>query len=334
MTSPTELLDLRDQLDRVGAKQPNWMHAVLATSIGPKISDGRATSTPAIQFVVREKLPKKQLTRSDIVPRQIDGIRTDVLRLSGELSMTDASAPAAAVRAGYGAGFVTQSGDVGTIGCCAISAEVGAVYLTAGHVIAPREIAYLLGETRPPCGTCIGSRAQASGAELYGDRARNPDEPFAVDLALIASRGMSLPIGGLPGGHPFLVFADSIAVAQNLGSADVLAIGGASHLLHRGVVAGIWPRPAGVGLTGFCVIQHSPEMIPGNSGAMWLARSAQGWVALGLHRSLVAGASTPYSFVTDLAAGARLAGISAFLTIPDGTVGGAMDGGPNFAIAN
>ena len=51
---------------------------VLATGIGYKSVEGKATSELAIICSVASKKPLSRLSKNDIIPRQIDGVPTDV----------------------------------------------------------------------------------------------------------------------------------------------------------------------------------------------------------------------------------------------------------------
>lgn len=52
---------------------------VNGVGIGPKIVAGKLTSEPAIQVYVYSKRPLNELSRSEIIPREIKGLKTDVI---------------------------------------------------------------------------------------------------------------------------------------------------------------------------------------------------------------------------------------------------------------
>lgn len=58
---------------------------VLAIGIGTKVVKGEDTGEPCIKVYVRQKFPEKFLTKYDrdyVVPREIDGVKTDVVSMS------------------------------------------------------------------------------------------------------------------------------------------------------------------------------------------------------------------------------------------------------------
>ena len=61
--------------------------SVCGVGLGPKIVAGRLTSEPAIQVYVRSKRPLNELASADIIPCEIEGIKTDVIQ-GGDLQQT------------------------------------------------------------------------------------------------------------------------------------------------------------------------------------------------------------------------------------------------------
>lgn len=298
-----EMLDLRDRLHD---SPPRFMEGVIATAIGHKVIAGSPTPLPSIQFIVPAKRPSRDVAKAQRIPARIDGHATDVLALGGEMALTDHSAPADSSGIGCGAPLISSRGEFATIGC--VAGEIPH-FITAAHVIRTGENAFLGVPERPLIGECIESIETATGAQLYADRARNPLERFAIDIAAIRAAANAPAKGGLPGRQSFTLFEDSIQLATVLKGVQALSLGAATRGWRTGVIAGVWPRPLGTNLTGYCLIQHAPLSLLGDSGSIWLGRSAKGFLALGLHRSLVPGSTAPYAFVTDLAAGLRFLGL-------------------------
>jgi hypothetical protein len=312
-----EMLGLRDRLHD---SPPKFMEGVIATAIGHKVIAGSPTPLSSLQFIVPAKRPSRDVVRAQRIPARIDGHPTDVLALGGEMTLTDHSAPAESSGIGCGAPLISSRGEFATIGC--VAGEVPH-FITAAHVIRTGENAFLDVPERPLIGACVKSFEVATGSQLYANRARNPQEQFAIDIAAIRVATGVPAKGGLPGNQSFTLFFESIQLATVLKGAQALSLGAATRGWRTGVIAGVWPRPVGVNVTGYCLIQHTPLSLLGDSGSMWLGRSAKGFLALGLHRSLVPGSTAPYAFVTDLAAGLRFLGLGSLWG--DGTAADVTD---------
>ncbi len=54
---------------------------VVATGVGFKVAGDQSTTEPAVIVSVVKKLPTAQLAESAMVPKTINGIKTDVMRL-------------------------------------------------------------------------------------------------------------------------------------------------------------------------------------------------------------------------------------------------------------
>jgi len=70
-----------DILERVWRK---WMYrdGILNIQISTKITDGVDTGEPVMTFYVVKKLPKSELMKVNIIPKEIEGMKTDVVELS------------------------------------------------------------------------------------------------------------------------------------------------------------------------------------------------------------------------------------------------------------
>ena len=72
-------------IDRaISVKQQNLNHLikrsnVVGVGVGYKESEGRLTDELAVTINVARKVPVAQLAESDLVPRDLDGVRTDVV---------------------------------------------------------------------------------------------------------------------------------------------------------------------------------------------------------------------------------------------------------------
>jgi len=65
------------------------MENVVGTGLGYKIIGGRITNEPAIIILVKEKKPERELSRSQILPKKLEDVMTDVIEV-GEVRFLEA----------------------------------------------------------------------------------------------------------------------------------------------------------------------------------------------------------------------------------------------------
>jgi hypothetical protein len=58
---------------------------VIGVATGNKIKAGCTTNTPAITFIVKEKISEWQLMSTEVLPKEIDGHETDVIEVGGDI---------------------------------------------------------------------------------------------------------------------------------------------------------------------------------------------------------------------------------------------------------
>lgn len=73
-------------------------HAVHAVGVGPKIAAGCWTSVPALRFYVVQKLARRALTASQLLPSRIDGLDVDVIQSSPAFLRNGSAASARQLR--------------------------------------------------------------------------------------------------------------------------------------------------------------------------------------------------------------------------------------------
>lgn len=66
--------DVKNRHKKTILKLPN----VVGIGVGPKVINGKQTDIMSIKIYVSSKLPEGELSSSDIIPKQIEGIPTDV----------------------------------------------------------------------------------------------------------------------------------------------------------------------------------------------------------------------------------------------------------------
>ncbi|NOZ00109.1 MAG: hypothetical protein GXP40_13055 [Chloroflexi bacterium] len=108
---------------------------VVGVGVGYKDVRGEQTGEVCVKVLVRRKLPRAALTSADMVPRELDGIRTDVIQvgdLRALLSPTDRWRPAPG---GVSIGHYRIT--AGTLGCVVRDRESGErLILSNNHVLA------------------------------------------------------------------------------------------------------------------------------------------------------------------------------------------------------
>jgi hypothetical protein len=120
---------------------------VVGVGIGEKISDQRHTGMAAVKLYVRAKLPASQINQAHMMPREIDGIPTDVEETGILHRFTAAAAPPTSInprtkmrpaQPGCSVGFDYPTGDIvmaGTFGAV-VRDSAGVYILSNNHVLA------------------------------------------------------------------------------------------------------------------------------------------------------------------------------------------------------
>jgi hypothetical protein len=93
---------------------------------------GKWTDEIVIQFHVKRKLPLEKLSPEEIIPSEIDGVKTDVIQANAR-PLSDIN-KYAAVQGGMSIGVEENTGD-GTLGIVILDDNQGAVGITAAHCI-------------------------------------------------------------------------------------------------------------------------------------------------------------------------------------------------------
>jgi hypothetical protein len=67
------------------------VHNVVGVGVGSKFSDGKELSTQCVRFYVREKIGLDALSKKDTLPKEVDGLPTDVI-VTGRFRLLDTAA--------------------------------------------------------------------------------------------------------------------------------------------------------------------------------------------------------------------------------------------------
>ena len=123
------------------------------------------TYEPTIQFHVRRKLPLSQLSADQIIPREIDGVPTDIIQANPVLSVT--ARKLAAIQGGVSIGIEEQNA-AGTLGLVMIDGTDGIVGITCAHVL------LVNGAATPTLGGHVLHPAIDDGGSIGTDRVGIP----------------------------------------------------------------------------------------------------------------------------------------------------------------
>lgn len=269
---------LRDALFTTRRRRPEWFSGVVATAVGPKIADGRMSDEEAIQFIVPRKRAEKRLALSERIPKSLDGIATDVVRLGGELDGPELTLAAPEAEVGLGTPIVSDD-NTSTLAAAGSHSDRSVVIGCAHGVARNRPVN---DESGRLIGRCVQRVETLFGHQLGPDW--NQPERFLIDLSVISLEPGIAPSSGLPGGAHFRA-PSPLRVAARLPGAGAWALAGRRNVWLQGVVTSLWPRPSNPAMrfTGLCLVQHAPMAVAGDSGTMWLARLDGQPTAIGTH---------------------------------------------------
>lgn len=128
----------KDRAARRLRRYPN----VIGTGVGYKIIRGERTGTVCIRVYVNKKVPERGLSPSDVVPKEIDGVATDVIedrfRIHQAPPVSEHRRRRAFLRGGISVGNLILGGS-GTLGACVFDAKTGhQLMLSNWHVLCGR----------------------------------------------------------------------------------------------------------------------------------------------------------------------------------------------------
>lgn len=224
---------------------------VIATGIGYKTSAGQKSTTLCIVCSVEQKLPRAQLSSTDLVPTQVDGISTDVVetgRIRALNTHTQRHRPAPG-----GVSIGHRDITAGTLGCI-VKKNGQRVILSNNHVLANSNAAQI--------GDPILQPGPHDGGKFPDDHIANLLEFIPISLSGGINPPSNCPIGN--GAASFLnLFASSMgsqtrlqavriqaednlvdaAIAKPLNEADI-----SDEILDIGSIAGMTPGQLGMAI--------------------------------------------------------------------------------------
>lgn len=285
--------DFTAQLDRRRKRN------ILATALGPKVVGGKLTDELSLQVLVDQKRASRELGTAYSVPSRFADLTTDILDSRGALANpTMMVAPSERMAVGYGVELRNTRSRPATAGFGAIDSSGRRVITCAAHFCSINE-PIQQGRQRERVIGLVSERVNSlPGIDVYGRRARFPQERFSIDTALIRLRPRVYMRRGLPGNQEFCVPSESNRIINGLVGRDVMAFGQGTGGWRTGTVLGMFPRRTTARVTGFCLVEHHPVSRGGDSGSLWLAKSRAGFVAVGTHWGLIGA----YAFLIDAAA--------------------------------
>jgi Peptidase family S64 len=189
-----------------GAITPNPTENVVGVGIGEKISDGRQTGALAVKFLVRMKYAQAHMDGKQALPRDIDGIPTDVEEVGTFRRLAGAAArrrpagmpnprtkfrpahPGCSVGFQDPAGAFTMAGTFGAV----VKDRSGIYVLSNNHVLAD--------ENQLPIGAPIFQPGLLDGGNASTDQIASltrfvrldPTKPNSVDCAIAKATSASI----------------------------------------------------------------------------------------------------------------------------------------------
>jgi len=152
---------------------------VVEVGVGLKETDGGLTRTIAYRVYVQEKRPESELSPKELVPKEIDGFRTDVITVRAEtllLGFNDENDERNYKRkvGGIYVGNDKRTG-MGTLGCFCKTADNKTVFLSNHHVLFDGGAAAGSEVGQPQYDDSCCCTCNKIGAVLDGDAATNLD---------------------------------------------------------------------------------------------------------------------------------------------------------------
>lgn len=228
MSSASSLETVR-QIKRSAEKHLAGRANTVAVGVGYKISGGVVTNELAVIVSVRRKVPAAELTEAELVPKTLDGARTDVIETGDIVAFQDPKARMRPARPGVSIGHFQIT--AGTLGC--LVRKGGETYiLSNNHVLANSNNAQLGDPIWQPGRADNGTSADQIGAlaefvPLAFDGETPPAPPGNGCSPLAALLGLAAPkpqAVNVPGDNK-VDCALARPTTPDLVSPDILGIG-------------------------------------------------------------------------------------------------------------
>ena len=241
--------ELARQIKQLHAQEIMSRPNVVGLGVGEKVSQGRKTGEISVVVLVRQKLPPAGLTKEALLPRALDGVKTDVIEV-GELralqTRTDRWRPAPG---GVSIGHYQIT--AGTLGCVVRDRADGSrLILSNNHVLANSNAA--------SPGDAILQPGPADGGSTSSDTIAHLERFCTIEFSILpptcslasAFASFGNYLAGLAGSShrlraykaaPQAANLVDAAVARPINDADVL-----DEILEVGVVSGTLPASLGM----------------------------------------------------------------------------------------
>lgn len=119
---------------------------VVGVGVGEKWTNGKSTGEPAILIFVGSKEPKSKLEKKDLIEKNIDGVKTDVVGKSGRIVAQLNSRRERPIKGGISVGHLWVT--AGTIGGFFLDRHDHLVMLSNAHVLAAENRGIVMGERK------------------------------------------------------------------------------------------------------------------------------------------------------------------------------------------
>ncbi|MBP7693451.1 MAG: hypothetical protein KA764_16130, partial [Anaerolineales bacterium] len=234
MSSASQIDTIR-QIKRGAEKNLAGRANTVAVGIGYKISQGVVTNELAVIVSVRHKVPLAELAAADIIPKSIDGARTDVVETGDIVAFQDPRAKMRPARPGVSLGHFQIT--AGTFGC--LVRKGGQLYLLSNNHVLANSNAAQVGDPvwqpgRADNGTSadqIGALAEFVPLAFDGETPPPPPptgngcSPLAAVLGLVGAKSAVQPQAVNVPGDNKVDCALARPTTPDLVNADILDIG-------------------------------------------------------------------------------------------------------------
>lgn len=233
---------------------------VVGVAVGQKVTRGHRTDEPCVVVFVQRKRPAKELRRRDIIPRSLDGIRTDVVE-TGRFVALEASTNLVVARTGRfrpapgGVSIAHTRVTAGTLGTVA-KRDGRILILSNNHILANSNDALFGDEILQP-GPADGGRPDDAIGHLedyvpivFNERPLGPLGRFVEKVLGPFLRWLGLGLRRLPRDTTNLVDAAVASpTSSDLVDPDILEIGRVTGSVAAQVGMGVRKSGRTTGLT-------------------------------------------------------------------------------------
>jgi hypothetical protein len=202
---------------------------VHAVGVGPKLVGGKSTGELAIKVYLVRKKPHGELTADEVIPAEIDGVKTDVVQMDVPRLYVDAARDRPLLMGTYMRAKYAM--EYGTLGFLATTSDGKLVAITCQHVVAPP----------------MGDKDKAS--KLKAITPAGTPNPYQITFSGSNTPGSLILIKMADQQQRINVFVTTTAAETTLASVATKVVDAVNGLAGAGVTAAIGAQPEIVVIT-------------------------------------------------------------------------------------